>query len=781
MLMFISRLIDKQDLGKFISDEYEKILLNIVFPLLVEMTPYDNLLKENNDNQDFYVNNINDLITNQNSKTIRCVSAYILLVISSQHEDSVGFILKTVSDSFYCLFNNLEYQASVNCNKNDTNTALAFNNLKQIEKIEVLLLVLSVLKFEILEKEEFTEIIYRILSSDDFFKVIVNNTDVLLQARVITLFKNYLHVFIEKSKNQRASLDYIYNIMKIIYLHINSTNISIAFLASDCLSEYYSNKTFLSCEYFKQITIENTRNIIINLNSIKSYLIYDNLYDIVNNFPLESENLKFLFDHICQTIKSEIQNVTRVCFKKDSFSDKKQEQVNTKLIKCFNILRLICEKEVYVLNNLSFFEDKLSPIVVELKSSSKVEFDEDIILIMTSLIKITKRVPSVCSLVFGNIPSYIRKVGGLTPDIAELMNNLIIYGDKDLFINVNNESIPFFDMLVKLIKKGFNDSISKYQYSNLQGSLLIQSLITSNMSVPNKYFNSLLNMTIQKAQRTVEENMMEEDGKMRLKFIVDSDLFNFISLVTSIYSSFIYYPSQIFEILLSKNLFSELFIWTNRILDKKFFPSLQLRLIIIGICSWMKNSQLIRIYLDSLHSLLEICVISLKKQKKLEEQALDYKLSLVPDGHNESNKLKKEDSSEESDLEDESDDNESLEIIAKTLNPNKKEKKDVGLVLKSVKYQEIIEIIDRNVNVLKNMDEFLIFNQSFSYLLSSDLSQVTSCWIEKIKNESMYDSMYKFFNLCLKMRRVKINSELFSIMIPRRIVNVKRGGINNNK
>lgn len=94
-------------------------------------------------------------------------------------------------------------------------------------------------------------------------------------------------------------------------------------------------------------------NIIVDgLENMNIPIIYDILYDIINNYPLQSEVVCALITKCSSIILKLVSGVTRITFKKESSAEKKQEKQNTKMIKTFNVIRTICEKDVYVHPNI---------------------------------------------------------------------------------------------------------------------------------------------------------------------------------------------------------------------------------------------------------------------------------------------------------------------------------------------------------------------------------------------------------------------------------------------
>lgn len=397
---------------------------------------------------------------------------------------------------------------------------------------------------------------------------------------------------------------------------------------------------------------------------------------------------------------------------------------------------------------------------MEMKVASKVEFDEDIILILTSLIKIIRRIPSICYLVFPHLHNYISKIQGFTPDLAELLNSLIIYG-----ADILAENTQFYEMIVKTIKKSLKDDY-EYNYGGYQASLIIQSLITTIHNIPEKYVAELMRIVIKTIDFFVSVNY--DTTKKKLEFHSDSDRICFLGFLTTIYSGFIYYHSVTYEIICSKNYFDNLFSWTDSIITKKFLPTFQIKLMVIGLCSWIKVLYID--YPEAFKLAMTMIMKLLNKQIKLEENNLDYKIQSHsrPDGADE-DRSDIGDNDEDSEFDEESVDSayEACKNILKqeiggSKSNSRGTKEDSS---KRLKWLEVNEITNRSINPIKEQDEFSIFRDVIVQLVSLNV----------LSQESVTQDLS--LKALLYTKRVILLSDInIDLKVPRKIYRIKRKG-----
>jgi len=102
---------------------------------------------------------------------------------------------------------------------------------------------------------------------------------------------------------------------------------------------------------------------------------------------------------------------------------------------------------------------------------NKIEFDEDLVLVMTSLITIGQKVPPEAVSFFQHTPKYLKKNKGLMLDLFELLNAYIVYG-TEMF----GSNIEYIQTLCTIIKKSITE-YSDYEKSTYLGYNLLSILL----------------------------------------------------------------------------------------------------------------------------------------------------------------------------------------------------------------------------------------------------------------------------------------------------------------
>lgn len=139
--------------------------------------------------------------------------------------------------------------------------------------------------------------------------------------------------------------------------------------------------------------------------------------------------------------------------------------------KCFNVIRHICDNRNYVIAFYVIIFETFFNIVINIYKNilliiqkdfceiistlfkymnhiKKIEFDEDLVLVVTSLITIGEKVPQEAINFFKYTPKYLKKNKGLMLDLFELLNAYVIYG-SEMFEN-DIENIKTLCNLIKI-------------------------------------------------------------------------------------------------------------------------------------------------------------------------------------------------------------------------------------------------------------------------------------------------------------------------------------------
>lgn len=447
------------------------------------------------------------------------------------------------------------------------------------------------------------------------------------------------------------------------YLFINlfyyKENKGVAHQAADSLNDLLGVTKFALA--LKELIGKYLPTLIENIKDIKIGLFFDVLLEIVMNIDIESYIVQ-LTSELAKRVLAEIAPYTRIKFrvtKEDGTVSSSRREKNTRynitVNKCFNIIRTIADRESYVVNHILDFENILDPIFDHMKNPSKIDFDEDIVLIITSFIKHLKTIPTSALKVLPHLPKYMKKSNGLLLDLYELINQYVVYGKG--IIDVTEE---YNKVIMKIFRASFDQNADSEKGPFL-GASLMQVWVQNSNTIPTNMVKEIMLISIDRIKGVVNKYKNLED------FEESSDVYNFIALTVLIYSGFINYPYPTFEAIINNNDVVAFMKWSEQLLSLQFHSTYLSKSLIIGICAFLRNEGLLKQIPEYINKFLHFLLILLNKQKHEESRSLKQV-------------LKKEihcnfiDSDEE---DEDSDESENEEINSQIMNINKMLSKDM--------------------------------------------------------------------------------------------------------
>ena len=124
--------------------------------------------------------------------------------------------------------------------------------------------------------------------------------------------------------------------------------------------------------------------------------------------------------------------------------------------KCFNTVRVMINDKAFVIGNLKTIAEAMNPLFAHMKNVEKIDFDEDLISIMTNIIRHLKSIPDFGFEFLIYLYKYLEKVGGMFLDLYELMNVYIVYGGKIIEQNQN-----YLEAIINIFNASMNNIKNK--------------------------------------------------------------------------------------------------------------------------------------------------------------------------------------------------------------------------------------------------------------------------------------------------------------------------------
>ena len=194
-----------------------------------------------------------------------------------------------------------------------------------------------------------------------------------------------------------------------------------------------------------------------------------------------------------------------------------------------------------------------------MKNPKKIDFDEDIIIIVTNFIRLTKSIPKSLDYIFPYLDKYYSKADSLMLDLFELLNYTIYYGKSFAKANENN-----LDFLFSIFEKSLIDD-RVFEKSPILGCSLINILLQTHDNIPSIYVKKIISFT---HNQLIQINATDQVLKI---YIITFN--KYVALLGIIYSGLIKYSTVVLETL--QNDLENLLEITDIILKSKFYSIYQ--------------------------------------------------------------------------------------------------------------------------------------------------------------------------------------------------------------
>lgn len=676
MIIYLSKIIFKS----IFQEELTQILIpftkNIVFPILISNKKDIDDLEQDEDGTN-YSNYLYDLVSGKKGKNIKVSLAKFLGRGCKKNQDYISYLIQY---SIYLIQTSLNIQTEP-CSLISSDDYMISNQVSDVQRIETSFLVLSIISGYLSTSHQevlldFIQKNYQILICEKVCGVSV------IKQRICFFISVYIEQFLSLNKIKD---DFFMHICEFLFFNIFQNR-------SNTIAQYESFESLkiilVSNQKFKENFILVSQKYIDEFISFSrktnNILFFDLLNEIISSITAENIILEI-------TKNIFIRILTEISPRKLSHSRRNEMQIdqglnsNYKIIinKCFLIIKQIFSNQIFISNQFSEIDELITPLLMYMKYPNKIDFDEDFIQIMIVLLKTLKSIPPCAMKLLPDLCQYLRKKKGLTLDLFELLNAYIIY---------SNDIIENYDDFCKIIFKNFKKSFAKESnviISPYLGTCLMQILLLNSKKAPEQIVIDLTAFLIER----INGLLFGEKSNHSDYVISDSLQIVSLSMITLLSDVFVNY-SRIASNLIS---IDQLIRFLEYQVAFQNYTSYQIKLLVVGICSFLRESNLPQCYDNKIGQLITILT---KFIIKIHER--DSKIEKTNSINQKKNNLtptKKPKSQNEDEVEFEIENNSKLFIKEMQCDTFNQQKKD---------YTEIDEII---MSPIKSINLYYIYKE----------------------------------------------------------------------
>ncbi|KAL4471311.1 hypothetical protein ABPG73_018224 [Tetrahymena malaccensis] len=393
--------------------------------------------------------------------------------------------------------------------------------------------------------------------------------------------------------------------------------------------------------------------------------------------------------------------------------------------KCWNIIRDMSENKFIVPQYIDHILEQLRPLLQCVQYPDKIEFDEDIILLVGSFIYHQKAVNPICSDLITCFPLILKKQSYVFAQLFKTLNNVIIYGQQFLIQNVNH-----LQLIIKMAYDTmFSDSHKSSDSDKAEGAAILQLIIQSlGNNLTDEMWKVIFNAAIQRFQNQTKLRHNFAYGRTAGIFLSG---FNSNILKTT-------------EILTEMGILEQVIDLCVNKLDM-YKRNYDIKLFILSM-----SKVIVQVSLDA-NKVLKIfdCLISLMMKQKELEQKLEKKRKLKDDDNNNNSDDEGDDDDEEDDDDDDEDDDEEIEDDNddNDLNANNYDREyDCSVSADKLMLKEMVTPINQE-------DEFTIFKHSYSTMKTQNFAALQQL-VYGLNQEKQ-----KYLAQLLSVQRVNVGDE----------------------
>jgi hypothetical protein len=395
----------------------------------------------------------------------------------------------------------------------------------------------------------------------------------------------------------------------------------------------------------------------------------------------------------------------------------------------FNILKNFVKgiNKIENQNEIKIFSEMIEPIVNYIKNSKKIDFEEDIILLVNDLMVSCKAILPISYLVFQYLEP-ICKISTLKNYVYKIISNLIsLKNNNQSEIDLKN----YYNEIFKILKNIQIDDNQEKQYLLL---IILKLFANYNFTFEKDLFKTL----ILKVYNLYNQNFNH----------LDDVLLNNLTSLAIIFVGFIYFSDMTYQILNENNILNNIFLLIKNIINLKSesYCITISKCIILGICSILKNINCLEDLINKnlLNDLIKTLYFLILKQKN--EQIQENKNLMKKEL--DCNFVEEEESSD--DDEEDFEDSDEYEDV----------KKETENTIKEISEINNSDVYEYFTNSMKNLEEI---NKPIVLNFINSLNEIEKKNLENI----------------IHTRQVKVNYNDQTIYIPRRTVKIIRNTPNN--
>lgn len=562
----------------------------VIDAIMILMTANHHELTEFEDTPEGFLSLAQDTCEKQESQTPKTCAAGLLDSLCA-HVDGVLSFTMRVCCQFVCHIS-LADDPNNYVNLADL-TESTFYKMPQESQLEACLIILSLLSKYTTKRVDLQAFLDMMLQA--------TRTSLLATVHPLILCRLCTFIYYNAEHLAKDSDDLFDQLVLVVIRSIQFSNTATATAGADCLS--YLIKDEAVCHRLQMMLGEIVQVILELVVKTGVKGVFDALEEISLNFV---EDLfpysDSLMTALVQRVLTEQYNLLRQHTKESIF-----------IIKAWNIIRTLVDAPQMV-PKLDSFERILLPLISSVSDPQAINYDEDLVLLIHTLISKRMAVSQVCWDVLIYLPGIQAKNRGVFFQMFELLNAYIHYG-KIKLIDSPTLTEQLVEMCEVCLFSTYNSRANEAMSS--EGAIILQLML---QDLPGA-MDSLLERVLAKCLERYSRVIVNEFFKIRLLGVV--------------LSAIVYNPQLTQQILATQQSGDSSwlkFILTEIVANRAHFSHrYDRKLAVLGLCTLISHpvleTDVVRMLAPLFETIIIICSMSTRKPKTTKDMDLDGEAS----------------------------------------------------------------------------------------------------------------------------------------------------------
>ena len=610
IIIYLYKMVFDSTFSNELSKYLPNITYGIIFPLLISSEEEISNL-ENDPYGNNYANFIYDLVTKKSLKQLKTTLSKFISIGCKSNEKYLQFIICYSIDIIQLCLNIPKDKIIEPSLINENDTFIFNEKISEVNKVEVSFLSLCIIHKVISKKNNknnYYKVIFTFIQNN--LKNVINKyvQNSIVKQRICLFLSLYIKGFIDIN----IDLNLFKDICEFLFFNIFNEKQHIASYESfDAITKILTNKNFKN-EITYYLSKKYYEKFLAYIETYTNPLFFDMLSEIIYSIEDINDLLKLL-GNLFIRIRKEMSEITPRRISQSNYNemmpqDKSIGKTNYRLIisKCFSVLHKIFKNENLILNKYQEIEKYIEPLMKYMKTPNKIDFDEDLIDIMTQIIRTLKYLPNLAVNLLPDIGQVLRKNKGMNKKLFALMNLYVVYSNGEIETKEENSKYLF-----KLYKKCFTkDSFHKESAYLCTFIMEIWFIICS--IIPQKTVVNIISFALERLQEMFFGGKQSYSDMGKISF--NSQLLG-LGLINLILSSFVHYSSYVSDIVNLSGLIKYASNIANTKLDYSLYEN---KIFVLSLCSILKNKNITNKIINETPQLISFCYQTLKRIKKKE-------------------------------------------------------------------------------------------------------------------------------------------------------------------